>query len=312
LVVDAPSSAALARHAEAKGAVKLSLSQAYAKRNHVALIAFRGDQAEVLLPPTRSLVQTKRMPSGTPGGGGTPLAAESKKVLELPELSRNKGLTPSIAFLTDGRANLDLSGAAYRTTAAGDATLMARAIRMQWATVRVVDMGHRPPLSLFDLAAQMGLPCLPLPRADPPRPVRSGGNSPRHRFDRPLPPSDWPNADISQIVPCAPHRWHPQIKGNGLEMLLRHGAGVSTHLWQYLVALLADRYRLIAVDVPEHGFPRRGVHGRSRLPDGVTDRAGERKRPQEHRTDGRAVVGFGPCPLHPPDRTPPMSTVRLP
>jgi len=165
-VVDASGSAALARLAEAKGAVELLLSQAYARRDHVALIAFRGDQAEVLLPPTRSLVQTKRRLSGLPGGGGTPLAAGLKMALELAELSRNKGLTPSIALLTDGRANVDLSGAANRTTAAEDATLMARAIRMRGTTGLVIDMGNRPTQSLCDLAAQMGLPYLPLPRAD--------------------------------------------------------------------------------------------------------------------------------------------------
>jgi len=87
----------------------------------------------------------------------------------------------------------------------------------------------------------------------------------------PLPPPDWPNADISRIVPCAPHRWHVQIKGSGPDMLLLHGAGASTHSWQHLIALLADRYRLIAVDLPGHGFTRMGARGRSRLPDVAAD-----------------------------------------
>jgi len=165
-VVDASGSAALARLAEAKGAVELLLSQAYARRDHVALISFRGDQAEVLLPPTRSLVQTKRRLSGLPGGGGTPLAAGLKCALELAELTRGKGMTPSIALLTDGRANVDLSGAANRATAAADATLMARALRARGTPGLVIDMGNRPTRSLSDLAAQMGMPYLPLPRAD--------------------------------------------------------------------------------------------------------------------------------------------------
>ncbi|MFC6582621.1 magnesium chelatase ATPase subunit D [Sulfitobacter aestuariivivens] len=70
--VDASGSAAIARLGEAKGAVELLLGQAYARRDHVALVAFRGTEAELLLPPTRSLVQTKRRLASLPGGGATP------------------------------------------------------------------------------------------------------------------------------------------------------------------------------------------------------------------------------------------------
>ncbi|WP_397544794.1 VWA domain-containing protein, partial [Roseovarius salis] len=69
--VDASGSAAMARLAEAKGAVEMLLVQAYARRDHVAVVAFRGKGAEILLPPTRSLVQAKRRLAGMPGGGGT-------------------------------------------------------------------------------------------------------------------------------------------------------------------------------------------------------------------------------------------------
>jgi magnesium chelatase subunit D len=165
-VVDASGSAALARLGEAKGAVELLLGEAYARRDHVALVAFRGEGAEVLLPPTRSLVQTKRRLSQLPGGGGTPLAAGLKAALELALLAQGKGMTPSVALLTDGRANVDLSGNADRTQAGEDATAMARAIRARGWPGIVIDTGVRPTRGLDALAREMGAPYLPLPRAD--------------------------------------------------------------------------------------------------------------------------------------------------
>ena len=57
-----------------------ALARAYAARDHVALVAFRGTDAELVLPPTRSLVQTKSRLAGVPGGGGTPLAARIRSV----------------------------------------------------------------------------------------------------------------------------------------------------------------------------------------------------------------------------------------
>ena len=165
-VVDASGSAALARLGEAKGAIELLLSEAYARRDHVALVAFRGESAEVLLPPTRSLVQTKRRLSQLPGGGGTPLAAGLKAALEMALFAQGKGMTPSIALLTDGRANVDLSGNANRTQAGEDAAAMARAIRARGWPGIVIDTGQRPTRGLDVLARDMGVPYLPLPRAD--------------------------------------------------------------------------------------------------------------------------------------------------
>lgn len=165
-VVDASGSAALARLAEAKGAIELLLGEAYARRDHVALVAFRGDGSEVLLPPTRSLVQTKRRLAQLPGGGGTPLAAGLKAALELAIMAQGKGMTPSVALLTDGRANVDLSGMANRAQAGLDATAMARAIRARGWPAIVIDTGLRPTGGLDALAREMGAPYLALPRAD--------------------------------------------------------------------------------------------------------------------------------------------------
>lgn len=165
-LVDASGSAAMSRLGEAKGAVEILLAEAYARRDNVALITFRGVAAEVLLPPTRSLVQTKRRLATLPGGGGTPLASGLKAASELALHARSRGLSPTLALLTDGRANITLEGSADRTQAAVDAETLARLIRAQAIPGLVLDMSARPQDTLRALAAQMGAPYLPLPRAD--------------------------------------------------------------------------------------------------------------------------------------------------
>ena len=168
--VDASGSAAMARLAEAKGAVELMLAQAYARRDHVALIAFRGTKAEVMLPPTRSLVQTKRRLAGLPGGGGTPLALGLGAAADLAEAARARGLSPALAILTDGRGNIDLAGQPGRAQAAEDATRQARRIAALGLPAVVIDTaarpGANPGASLATLAATMGARCLALPHAD--------------------------------------------------------------------------------------------------------------------------------------------------
>jgi magnesium chelatase subunit D len=164
--VDASGSAALARLAEAKGAVELLLARAYARRDHVALIAFRGSGAELVLPPTRSLVQTKRRLSGLPGGGGTPLADALRLAGDTALRARARGLTPVLALLTDGRANVALDGAPGRERAEAEAAQMARVWRAGGAASVVIDTAARPEAGLKRLAAQLGGAYLPLPRAD--------------------------------------------------------------------------------------------------------------------------------------------------
>ncbi|ARU02888.1 magnesium chelatase subunit D [Yoonia vestfoldensis] len=164
--VDASGSSALSRLAEAKGAIELLLAQAYARRDHVALVAFRGTGAEVLLPPTRSLVQTKRRLAALPGGGGTPLAAGIVAALDQAVTAIRKGLTPTIVILTDGRANIALDGAGNRPQAAADAQRMAQAVRAQGIDALVIDTGNRPEPALAALAQSLGAIYLPMPRAD--------------------------------------------------------------------------------------------------------------------------------------------------
>lgn len=164
--VDASGSSAFARLAEAKGAIELLLSQAYSRRDHVALIAFRGQSAELLLPPTRSLVQTKRRLQGLPGGGGTPLAAGLQVALTVGQQARGRGMTPTLAILTDGRGNIALNGQANRTLAETDAMTLARVIRGSGMKGIVIDTANRPQPSLAIMAQTMDAAYLALPRAD--------------------------------------------------------------------------------------------------------------------------------------------------
>ncbi len=71
---------------------------------------------------------------------------------------------------------------------------------------------------------------------------------------------DWPNRDSSLFVEAAGIHWHVQRAGDGPQVLLLHGTGSSTHTWRRLLPALADRYAVIAPDLPGHAFsgPTRG------------------------------------------------------
>jgi magnesium chelatase subunit D len=165
-VVDASGSAALHRLAEAKGAVELLLADCYVRRDQVALIAFRGQAAEMLLPPTRSLVRAKRCLAALPGGGGTPLAAGIDAAAALSDLVIRRGGTPTVVCLTDGRANVGRQGSQGREQALADALDSAAALRFAGVRSMVVDMSPRPHANAERLAEAMRGVYLPLPHAD--------------------------------------------------------------------------------------------------------------------------------------------------
>ena len=68
---------------------------------------------------------------------------------------------------------------------------------------------------------------------------------------------DWPNREASRFVEAAGIRWHVQVVGDGPPLLLLHGTGSATHSWRGLVPLLEARFRLVAIDLPGHGFTER-------------------------------------------------------
>ena len=74
----------------------------------------------------------------------------------------------------------------------------------------------------------------------------------------------WPNREASRFVAAGGLRWHVQTSGRGPVLLLLHGTGASTHSWRDLLPRLAERFTVIAVDLPGHGFtPRAGGDGMS-------------------------------------------------
>ncbi len=164
--VDASGSAALQRLSEAKGAVELLLADCYVRRDQVALIAFRGHDATVLLPPTRSLVRAKRALAALAGGGGTPLSAGIRAAAALAEKTRRNGGFPIVVLLTDGKGNIAANREANRETAHADAMKIARFLRAGEVPSLLVDTSPRPQPKAAQLAREMGALYLPLPYAD--------------------------------------------------------------------------------------------------------------------------------------------------
>jgi magnesium chelatase subunit D len=164
--VDASGSAAMNRLGEAKGAVELMLARAYSKRDYVALIGFRDGRADILLPPTRSLVQAKKNLAALAAGGGTPLAMGMNSALNLATLVRRSGKLPSMAFLTDGKGNIDLEGQPGRQKAMSDAAHIAEIGRTLNIPAIFIDCGRRGNPELANIANKMGGEYLCLPRAN--------------------------------------------------------------------------------------------------------------------------------------------------
>ncbi len=164
-VVDASGSTALQRLAEAKGAIELLLADCYVRRDRVALVAFRGRGAELLLPPTRSLVAARRALTALPGGGGSPVAAGFEMAARLLDQLARAGDDAQLVVLTDGRANLTRDGKPGRAQAAEQAQAMARRL-VPLAVRRVlIDTSVRPEPAAQALAQAMRARYLPMPFA---------------------------------------------------------------------------------------------------------------------------------------------------
>jgi magnesium chelatase subunit D len=161
--VDASGSAALQRLGEAKGAVEQLLIDCYARRDHVALVAFRERAASLLLAPTRSLTRVHKSLAQLAGGGATPLAAGIDAAAALAVCARKQGSLPIVVLMTDARANIARDGEHGSASAMRDALAAARELRAQSIVSLFLDTSPRPREQAQRLAAELGAHYLPLP-----------------------------------------------------------------------------------------------------------------------------------------------------
>jgi magnesium chelatase subunit D len=161
-VVDSSGSiGTLYRMEEAKAAALALLSEAYQKRDRVALIAFYGRKAEMLLPPTNSPDLAARLLAELPSGGKTPLAAAllmTRQLLTV-EQAKDPGLTPYVILMTDGRPNIPLAGGANPWTEALTlAGLMAEDPRLRFLLIDTDRGAYNDYKLTRDLAARLRAP----------------------------------------------------------------------------------------------------------------------------------------------------------
>lgn len=161
-VVDASGSMAAQRRMEAvKGAVLALLTDAYQRRDEVAVISFRGEAAALLLAPTRSVDRAEQGLRELPTGGRTPLPHALQLALQTLEQAGASSAPPLLVLLSDGRANVALSdgGDPWRETLALAELLAGRGVP---ALVLDTESGYLRLGRAGQLAQALGAECLTL------------------------------------------------------------------------------------------------------------------------------------------------------
>ena len=164
-VVDASGSMGAKRRMETvKTAVLSLLLDAYQRRDKVGMVTFRGDSAELVLPPTGSIEAAAVRLSELPHGGRTPLAEglECAAQVLATEAVKDPTRRPILVLLSDGRATAG-KGALARSKAAADA------LAMRGFDCVVIDCETGPMrLGLArDLAVRLGAELIPMAELDP-------------------------------------------------------------------------------------------------------------------------------------------------
>jgi magnesium chelatase subunit D len=139
-VVDASGSMALNRMREAKGAVARLLQSVYVHRDRVALVAFKGKSAQVLLPMSQSVERAKRELDVLPTGGGTPLASALLTAWQTAQQAQAQGISQSIfVLMTDGRGNVALNDERQPSSIENELRQIASLIRADGVQSIVID-----------------------------------------------------------------------------------------------------------------------------------------------------------------------------
>ncbi|PKM48032.1 MAG: magnesium chelatase [Firmicutes bacterium HGW-Firmicutes-8] len=110
-VVDASGSmGAQQRMVETKGAILSLLLDAYQKRDRIGMVAFKGNTAEVILPPTNSVEMAHKLLEELPTGGKTPLSAGLAKAYEVAktQLLKDPNISPLLIIISDGKGNVSI------------------------------------------------------------------------------------------------------------------------------------------------------------------------------------------------------------
>jgi magnesium chelatase subunit D len=106
--IDLSGSMALNRIKHAREVIVGLLRKSYIQRDSVAIVGFRGLTAEVMLPPTKSMLRARRVLELLPMGGGTPLSAGLTRALELAQRAERTAGEILLLLFTDGGANVPL------------------------------------------------------------------------------------------------------------------------------------------------------------------------------------------------------------
>ena len=150
LAIDTSGSMALNRIERAKGALVWLLEKSYVRRDRVALVSFRGQNAEEVLPPSQSMSRARRLLDEMLMGGPTPLASALSRSLDIASRAARQGTVRiKLLLFTDGRPNVPLHAQAITDRALRQRFLMdellnlGAALREAGVKITLIDTQNR-------------------------------------------------------------------------------------------------------------------------------------------------------------------------